>query len=126
MANSKDGGSRPFRDKIDQIRTTRKLRYSDLANESQDARSSAWFNKLITGERWDVSPPDWSTIDRFAALMGTTHAHVCQMIAEEWYGVIAIEQSSSRVRELASRLDALEPDDYVYVERLVMRLLPSD
>jgi hypothetical protein len=43
------------------------------------------------------------------------------MIAEEWYQVIATEDSA-RARGLASSLDALTPEDSSLVESLVNRL----
>ena len=114
---------RPFTSRIIELR--RHMRYTDLENKSNRARSTAWFNNLVNGRsQWNVNPPPDQTIDDLATLMSTTAEHVRQMIAEEWYGVRTTELSA-RVRSLAPRLDALNADDAALVEQLVQRLQPA-
>lgn len=114
--------ARPFTEKVVEVRSRRRLRYSDLANESDDARSSAWFNKLLNhSDPWVVNPPTRDTFDGLTTLLGVSESTLCQMIAEEWYGV-ATAEPSARGRSLGPALDQLTDDDYRIAEQVVHRL----
>lgn len=115
--------SRPFSRRLSDIRQQRGYRYADLERVASRARSSGWFNNLLNGRTpWRVQPPSDDTLDHMAKLLETTRTHVCEMIAEEWYGVTRTDQSA-RVAALAPRLDALSDADADFVEELVQRLL---
>jgi transcriptional regulator with XRE-family HTH domain len=118
---------RPLTTKINDLRQRAGMRYADLARESDEVRSTAWFNKLVNGTSpWVVSPPSNDTLDGFAELLNATVDDVRAWIAEEWYGVVPSELSA-RVRGLATRVDALSPQDYRLVDALLDRLsAPSD
>ncbi len=112
---------RPFTSRIEALRR-KGMRFVDLQNGCDEARSSAWFNKLINSSSpWVVSPPGRDTLAGLSALTGASKRQVREWIAEEWYGVVPTEQSA-RVRGLAGRLDALGDEDFALVETLVQRL----
>ena len=124
MTNRMDG--RPFSQRLEEIKTQRGYRYSDLESEAGRARSSAWFNSLLNSSRpWRVGPPSNDTIESLAELLETTEEHVRRMIAEEWYGVAQAKQST-RVAGLAQRLDQLSSEDARLVEEIIQRLLKGD
>lgn len=117
-----NGSGRPFQAKVNDLRD-RGLRYADLEAQSDRARSTAWFNNLVNGGPWQVDPPRKNTFERFARLFKTDEAEVRRMISEEWFGIVQTS-TSPRVRAIASRLDALDSDDFELVEALVQRLQP--
>jgi hypothetical protein len=119
MTNQFDG--RPFSARLHNIRIKNRLRYSDMAARSSDARSSAWFNKLLNWSHpWVNSPPTRDTFSRLADLLETSEEHVREMIAEEWYGVKSSEVSP-RVRRLSARIDELSDEDAELLERFLNR-----
>ena len=109
--------ARCARDKV--IDLHRHMRYSDMAQGCNDARSSAWFNNLRNGK--SVGPPSRQQSPALAKLFGVTPERVCELIADEWYGIRS-EDVSARVRALGSTLDVLDEDDFKLVEALTYRL----
>src|SRR5438270_4352897 len=81
------------------------VRYYDMQQDSGEARSSGWFNKVANRER--VSPPPPETLDGLARLFGTTPEAVASMVAEEWYGIRPDEPTHDRVKRLAPALAML-------------------
>jgi hypothetical protein len=117
--------NRPFTQRVNVLRD-RGRRYSDLAVESNDARSSAWFNKLCNATTpWVVGPPDKESIPGLATLLGVTQKQLKEMIAAEWYGVDASEALSPRARTLGPILDNLSNEDFQRIEDLANRLAKS-
>jgi hypothetical protein len=69
LATSAD---RPFTDRVNAVRAgCSGYRNSDLASNSGDARSSAWFNTLCrTSDPWKVGPPSREAFPGLARLLG--------------------------------------------------------
>lgn len=113
---------RPFTDRLNSIRQDNRYRYADLEAKSDRVRSTAWFNNLINGGTWAVSPPPRDTWSGLASLLETSVDDVRRIVAEEWFEVPPPEKMSSRVAALRSRLDDLSDEDAGLVEALVQRL----
>lgn len=113
--------SRPFTEAVKAIRRSRRLRYVDLSAACDGTRSSSWFYNLVTGGRGAVRAPEWDILPELAALLGVTPARVAEMVAEEWYDVVAAPVSN-RVRDLAGPLDILAEEDAILVAALIRRL----
>ena len=115
-------GSEPFRQKV--VDLNRTMRFSDMAHECNDARSSAWWNNVKNGQR--VAPPPPEILDDIGRLFGVPAERVAEMVAEQWYGISPTADLSMRVRAIGSSLDALSDRDYALVESLVHRLAKGD
>lgn len=118
--------SRPFTDAVNELRARKKMRFVDLESGCGRARSTAWFNNLINGDVWSVSPPDVGTFQDLADLLETNEQAVREMIAEEWFGVTPSTEYSARVRDLAADLDALPEMNFHLVRMLINQLGPAN
>ena len=115
--------TRPFTSRVNEVRTRKHLRYTDLASGCLDARSSAWFNHLCNASTpWEVNPPGDAALAGLARLLEVNTEGLREMIAQEWYGVGRAESLSPRVQSLRPTLEALEPEDFARIEDLALRL----
>lgn len=119
MAVSSIFMGKPFSDTVRKLNQSG-MRYYDMQRESNEARSSAWWNQLANGYR-DIKPPT-EQLDDIAEMMGVTERRVREMIAEEWYDIRPGDVISERVRHLASAIDELTDEDAQLVEQLIHRL----
>ncbi len=99
------------------------MTYKDMADGSQNVRSTSWWNNLVRKGASAVDPPPPRTIPAIAGMMSISEAQVRAEVAEDWYGVRAGEEVSARVRRLAPVLDLLHSDDVEYIEHLAKRLV---
>ncbi len=112
---------RPFTDQVRFCRDTYGHRYQDLASLCDGVRSTAWFHGLVNGPRWGVSPPKEEHLPALSKAMDAEPSVLALWIAQEWYGVVPIEQSD-RVRALAPKIDSLPAKDVRLVSELIKRL----
>ncbi len=108
-------------------RLNKAMRYSDMARDSDDARSQAWWNNLANYGAWGgpsgvrVGPPPPEAIPGIARLFNETEDRVREMIAADWYGVNQPEIGPELLR-FKPLLERLTEDDLERLEDLARRL----
>lgn len=115
---------RPFTARVNLLRDLQ-YRYTDLAEQSLGARSTSWFNNLVTADDpWVVSPPPRDTWPGLARLFEVSVSSVQEMVAKEWFKAARPDDVPARVRSLASPLERLTAEDFQLVRNLTLRLAP--
>ena len=114
----------PFADKVRRLNRT--MRYSDMARDSDDARSQAWWNNLANYGAWAgprgvrVGPPPPEAIPGIAKLFKIPTSRVREMIAEDWYDVRLPEVGAELLR-FKPLLEELDEEDLERLEDLARR-----
>jgi hypothetical protein len=102
--------------------------YISMSVASDRARSHGWWRNLVEYGAWGgpggtrVGPPDPESIPGIAKLFQATEEQVKAMIAADWYQVGQGSELSTRVQQLAPKIDQLNEADADLVAELIQRL----